>query len=202
MAKFRGAVLSCKTCGKEFKVPPVRRDTAKYCSPACAGVGRGKDRELPKAEIVCKACGVTFFEHTCHAYRRTYCSMECRNTHSEYLQKLSARSSGSGNGMWNGGIAKHSDGYVYEKAPAHPFSNRDYVLQHRLVMERHLREYYPVSKCLVKIAGQVYLDPTYCVHHRDLDKANNTLENLQVLTYSEHQKIHAAMRREKKGDTP
>lgn len=27
--------LICQSCGKEFKVPPCRKKTAKYCSPGC-----------------------------------------------------------------------------------------------------------------------------------------------------------------------
>ena len=77
MAKFKGAILSCKECGKEFKVPPVRSTTAKYCSKECADGHRGP--HIDKVEKTCLRCGVVFYSHPCHAERRKFCSYECVN---------------------------------------------------------------------------------------------------------------------------
>jgi len=198
MAKFRGAILSCGTCGKEFKVSPNRAATAKYCSNKCAGVGRGLDFELPKVAIVCKWCGKTFFEHRCHADRRTYCSNDCRLADPVYREGCSERGKGEGNAMWTGGIAAHTDGYIYEYCPEHPLAKGRYVLQHRLVMERHLREHYPESPCLIKFGEQLYLNPELSVHHDNEDKTDNRVENLRVMTMSDHNKLHNALRRAKK----
>ena len=77
MATFKGAVLNCNECGKEFKVPPVRKDTAKYCSKECADVHRQDGRRKEKLERFCPLCGKSFLIYACHAERRTYCSYEC-----------------------------------------------------------------------------------------------------------------------------
>jgi HNH endonuclease len=196
MAKFRGAILECKTCGKTFKVPPVRSKTAKYCSPGCAGKGRGPERELPKVAIVCAACGKTFFEHGSHASRRVYCSNGCRNSDATYKQTISERTSRENNAAWKGGTTTHRDGYIYELCPEHPFARCRYVFQHRLIVERYLRENLPKSNCLVKFGNQLYLDQSLAVHHVNGDKTDNRIENLQVMTSSEHQKIHNALRRQ------
>ena len=73
---------------------------------------------------------------------------------------------GSKNGQWRGGVATDDDGYILIHSPEHPFrTNAGYVREHRLVMELHL--------------GQ-YLQPTEVVHHRDKNKANNSIENLEL----------------------
>lgn len=56
---------------------------------------------------------------------------------------------------------------------------RGYVREHRLVMSEHL--------------GRT-LTGDEVVHHLDGDKANNVLDNLQLLTNAEHSAIHAKER--------
>ena len=198
MAKFRGAVLSCQTCGAEFKVPPVRSKTAKYCSNKCAGLGRGPERELPKIAIECKWCKRTFFERSCHAGRRTYCSNECRYADPDYSKTMSSVTSAEKNGMWSGGIIAQSDGYLYEHCSEHPFASRGYVLQHRLVAERELKKRNPDSGCLVRIGENLYLDPALSVHHKNGIRTDNRPENLQIMTVSDHQKLHNQLRKQTK----
>jgi hypothetical protein len=195
MATFKGVVLSCEICGSVFKVPQCRKDTARFCSRKCAGIHGGLEKELPRVEIVCKNCGITFLERQCHAQRRSHCSNECRNSGKEYLEGLSERGRGINNAMWAGGISTQSDGYIYERCTEHPFASNGYVLQHRLVVERCVREKFPMSKCLIELGGQLYLSPEYIVHHKDEIRTNNELNNLQVLTIANHNKLHAARRR-------
>lgn len=95
----------------------------------------------------------------------------------EHVKKiLQERCSGPNNYHWSGGIKNHSDGYILEYCPSHPYADRNgYVLQHRLIVERSI--------------GRI-LSPYEIVHHIDGNKGNNALENLTVLTRSEHMKIH------------
>lgn len=77
---------------------------------------------------------------------------------------------------WKGG--KHfSDGYIREYDPTHPHNTKGYVLQHRLVMERHLGR---------------YLEPHEIVHHINGDKLDNRIENLVITNRSAHIKDHKA----------
>jgi len=198
MAKFRGAVLSCEICGSEFRVPPSRAKEARFCGHECSVIGRAKMLTKPKVAVVCKHCGVTFFEHASHAGRRVYCSVSCMESHGSHLQDKADRHKGSKNAMWAGGISQHCDGYLYEKCPGHPFSSKGYVLQHRLVAERHLRENYPRSPALVNMGGQLYLRPGYVAHHKDEDRKNNDPSNLEVMTDGDHKRLHNAIRRTKK----
>ena len=79
MAKFRGAVLKCKHCGNDFKVPPSRSLTAEYCSRTCkyqSWVANGTRKQdgaiLTKA---CLSCGKEF--ETYKSQNNDYCSYAC-----------------------------------------------------------------------------------------------------------------------------
>lgn len=78
---------------------------------------------------------------------------------------------------WKGGTLLRSDGYVYEYAPDHPASanSKGYVLQHRLVMERHLGRLLAVNEL---------------VHHVNEIKTDNRIENLELTSRSAHMKYH------------
>jgi len=104
---------------------------------------------------------------------------------------------GDMNPMWNGGLAKHSSGYVYKKCEGHPFSNNGYVLEHRLVMEEKLKRENPGSEYLIKLGDILYLSQDYSVHHVDSDKKNNDDDNLVVMTNSNHARYHRSCKLEK-----
>lgn len=76
-------------------------------------------------------------------------------------------------------------GYLYCYAPKHPCANKaGKVLEHVFVMYKHI--------------GRM-LKPDECVHHIDRDKTNNSIENLMLLTISQHAQLHAI---EDKGYSP
>lgn len=77
---------------------------------------------------------------------------------------------------WKGGRRKTGAGYVYLYAPDHPDATKSgYVMEHRIVMEREL------GRRLLR---------TEHVHHRNGRKADNRVENLVVLSRSEHLRGH------------
>ena len=78
--------------------------------------------------------------------------------------------------LWKGGKSNHSEGYIEILDRSHPFcNNKGYVLEHRLVMEKHL--------------GRL-LRRDELIHHINGNKRDNRLENLQLMTRAEHQKHH------------
>ena len=86
---------------------------------------------------------------------------------------------------WNGGRHMHN-GYIEIYAPKHPHNNkRNCIYEHQKVMEDYLGR---------------YLEKGEVVHHKDLCKTNNNIENLQLLTMSEHSKLHAKLRKERNDD--
>lgn len=87
-----------------------------------------------------------------------------------------------GNPNWGGGFRITQSGYKMNKAPDHPYSTKDgYVMEHRLVYEEHLTELNGIK---------TYLHPSIEIHHINKQKQDNRIENLQLLTKSEHTKLH------------
>lgn len=78
--------------------------------------------------------------------------------------------------MWNiEKVVKKGD-YLYAVVRGHPYATKyGYVLMHRVVMENHL--------------GRL-LDASEIVHHKDGNKFNNNVNNLEVMTNEDHVKHH------------
>jgi hypothetical protein len=67
------------------------------------------------------------------------------------------------------------DGYIDIWAPTHPIARRDgYVFEHR------------------KIAwdNELLTDPTYEVHHKNLNRQDNRLDNFEIKTGTDHTREH------------
>lgn len=88
MAKFRGAILACKECGKEFRVSPCRILTANYCSTECADLHRNDGKRMDKLKRVCPQCGKTFKIYQCHSDRRKFCSLDCKDRAASYFAPI------------------------------------------------------------------------------------------------------------------
>lgn len=81
------------------------------------------------------------------------------------------------------GYGVTTDGYIWIYVKGKP---RNQIKLHRYIMEVHLgRE----------------LHPREIVHHKDENKLNNSLDNLEITTISEHNRIHRHFGSEKRDDT-
>jgi hypothetical protein len=81
---------------------------------------------------------------------------------------------GEKSNRWKGGRYYHKDGYVYVYNINHPYKNKDgYVFEHRLIMEKKLNR---------------YLRKDENVHHINGIKDDNKIENLKLLSNSNHLK--------------
>ena len=103
-------------------------------------------------------------------------SQEARKKISEGLKNYfkshkEIRCIGKNNPNWKGGRVKTSE-YIYIYQPNHPFANkRKYVLEHRLVMEKHLGR---------------YLEKWEQIHHKNGIRTDNRIENLEVVIPKTH----------------
>ena len=70
---------------------------------------------------------------------------------------------------------KRHGGYLMVYAPNHPNNIEGYVYEHRLIVEQKLNR---------------YLDKNEIVHHINGIKADNSMENLEILTPSQHSLHH------------
>lgn len=69
-----------------------------------------------------------------------------------------------------------TNGYKYIYAPGHPWANKSGKI------------YEHVYVVCMSIGRK--LDKDECVHHKDRDRTNNSLDNLQLMTHSEHLRLH------------
>jgi hypothetical protein len=77
---------------------------------------------------------------------------------------------GANSHRWHGGRRKSKGGYIQIYAPEHPNNVQSYILEHRLVMEKHLNR--------VLLAHEN-------VHHLNGVRDDNRLENLELWSVSQ-----------------
>lgn len=158
--------IKCTYCSNVFN--DYLSNNRKYCSRQC----KYKASEVNYKHI-CKECDVAFYSKQKIS---NYCTLSCsgKNAARHIKNHRGNTNSGSKHWNWKGGFNYSSQGYIQVNVGI-----RKRKLQHRLVMEKHL--------------GRELLKSEQ-VHHINGDKTDNRIENLQVLSASEHTKLHLERR--------
>lgn len=155
----------CVDCGGGVK------DANSVRCRGCYNLGRKQSASTkpPKSirykTSICMDCGVSIYPG----------SIRCKPCNYKYriLEK---------NSNWRGGRIESGKGsYVLIKEPSHPNAIKNgYVPEHRKVMADFL--------------GRA-LETTEHVHHKDGNKLNNNISNLEILSASEHMKHHMSSKK-------
>ena len=85
-------------------------------------------------------------------------------------KKMSSSRMGQNSPSWKGGISCHSSGYRMIQV-----ASRVYRLEHRMVMEKHLGR---------------KLSKSEIVHHKNENKLDNRIENLEIMDRRQHYLVH------------
>lgn len=163
--KWAGYISTCQYCGKEVHSHYAGR---KYCNREC----NSNARRAPEIYKVCENCGKEFPAREknrgiSRALHKRFCSGKC-------MSRFRARTvNGENHYSWGGGIFKDKGYFRRNKYVGNGI--RTMPLLHREIVEKHL--------------GRKLL-PKEVVHHIDGNRSNNNLSNLQVMSWSEHSKLH------------
>lgn len=200
-------IRKCSNCGKDIEIRYKKRLERKnvFCSRECEQKFKFEVRTHTEGyfNCTCPICGKIFHlkPYQLKKSLHHYCSKEChRKAKMEYMKGNGNHQyglKGEKNASWKSNKKITNYGYIKIRKLDHPFKDCDgFVFEHRLIAEKYLL----TDENSVEVNGVKYLDPKLEVHHINENKTDNRVENLIILTKSEHLKIHMSTRNCKKVD--
>ena len=158
----KGIYKKCLVCNKEFYCSP--KEKTKYCSFDCF-------KSTPKPWMKNRKP----WNKNKHIKLNNALDIWRKNGGKPW-NKNKKYALGEKHWHWKGGRVLTTDGYWEVYSPEHPYRNRfNKVREHRLIMEKKLGR---------------YLESWEVVHHKNRDRQDNRLENLELLSEHEHCLLH------------
>jgi 5-methylcytosine-specific restriction endonuclease McrA len=177
-SKVRHTIL-CKHCGTDFTVPEYRKDTAQYCSRSCMALAA-------RSQITanCLECGNVFSHISSRANKAKYCGPEC------YHKAMHKKGSVQYNCV-HCGIAFLDSPSTKRKYCSKACVNKahksewkpDFTTVRKNMLARGM-----LTKCVR--CGYAEHPEILGVHHKDRNRKNNDLGNLEVLCPNCHSLEH------------
>ena len=137
-------------------------------------------------ETFCETCGIICYQQSPKFKKghHHFCGHSCAGK-SSYVTHSNKGKFGKDAHRWKGGKKLHNQGYILVYSKGHPnANNHGYMMEHRLVMEKHLGR---------------YLTKEERVHHKNGIKNDNRVENLQLFkNRSEHITYHRKLDKRRK----
>lgn len=140
---------------------------ASWCKQ-CRSETRKKEKKIRQPKI---------FKHPCQYCKQSfnsksplskYCSNSCRRMALGYTTR-------KGHHLSINTKHKSPDGYIFIKVAMTGNAHVDWIFEHRHIIEQHIGR---------------KLESSEVVHHIDGNPSNNLIENLQVITQSQHRREH------------
>lgn len=194
-------VKQCSNCNKEVEIRHKDRLKRKniFCSKNCENNYKRSHKKEGYLNCECPICKEKFHlkpYQLNNGSHNHYCSIEChRIAKKEYMKGNKNHQyglKGSKNATWKSDKKVTNYGYIKVRCLNHPYKDSDdMVFEHRLVAEKYLLN----EENSIEIDGKRYLKPEYIVHHKDMNKKNNKADNLEIMTLSEHCKLHKSLKK-------
>lgn len=190
--------MKCIICNEEHCRDDVKSFPITFCSWKCYEEWT-KFNKTPNCS--CEVCKVPMYLKPYRLKRVKHgitCSKKCFAKRQEKLMSGTGNHQhgliGDKNKSWNGGIRISTYGYRMILDRNHPRSSKSnkYIFEHILVVEQNYKSF--DLNCFYKKDDKFYLKKKFEVHHIDENKLNNSLNNLSILSKSEHIKLHKRKR--------
>lgn len=185
--------MKCKNCGKELQGNEHPKD---FCCYACY---ENWTKWNKKPNCKCPVCGKEFYtkpSRIANTQNPITCSRDCgAKFKSIWFSGVGNHQfglKGDLNSSFKGDEISRKNNNIVEICvyyPDHPNADRNgRVTKHRLVVEQNHSLFDDSNFDIVD--GMYILKTGLEVHHKDGNHNNNNVDNLQIITRSEHRRIH------------